>query len=69
MNTLKQRFEHILSKPMTRQQFLKHIGLLVLGVVGVTNLLRTFEGNKNQASVSAQAYGSAAYGGDKKSLV
>lgn len=70
MSTVKERVEEILHKPMNRQQFLKHVGLLLLAVVGITNIINTFEG-KHGGKVSSnggngQAYGASVYAGGKK---
>ncbi len=70
MTTMKERIDDILSRPMSRQQFLKQVGLLALAVVGITNIINTFDkhSGKNVASggESGSTYGSAAYAGGKK---
>ena len=70
MSTMKERVDHILSRPMSRQQFLKQMGLLLLAVVGVTNIINTLDG-KHSPKTSADgsegmAYGSSVYAGGKK---
>ena len=35
----KEQVEKILSKPMTRKQFLQHIGLMLLSILGVNTML------------------------------
>jgi len=71
MSTIKERVDTILSKPMTRQQFLKQVGLLLLAVVGVTSLINTFEGKNSSKSAQGGdglAYGASVYAGGKKSV-
>jgi hypothetical protein len=72
MSTIKERVDELLTKPMNRRQFLKHAGLLVLAVVGVTNILNTLEPKqgetKQSASSGAPGYGASVYGGDKKPI-
>lgn len=33
----------LLNKEMTRKQFLQHVGLLILAVVGISNMLASFK--------------------------
>jgi hypothetical protein len=66
---MKERVDDILSKPMTRQQFLKQVGLLLLAVVGVTNIINTFDKHSKGVSVGGNegpAYGASVYAGGKK---
>ncbi len=69
MSVMRERIDEILNKPMSRQQFLKNMGLLVLAVTGITGLINTFEG-KNSSKVAggsdSMAYGASAYSGGKK---
>ncbi len=68
MSAMKERIDDLLNKPMSRQQFLKHVGLLVLAVTGITSVINTFEG-KNSSKVAggdSMAYGSSVYAGGKK---
>lgn len=70
MSMVKERIDEILHKPMSRQQFLKHIGLLMLAVTGITTVINTLEG-KNSSKVSSNggdgmAYGTSVYAGGKK---
>ncbi len=70
MSTVKERVDEILHKPMSRQQFLKNVGLLLLAAVGITNIINTFEG-KHGGKVSSTdggspAYGASVYAGGKK---
>jgi len=70
MSTLKERIDDILSRPMNRQQFLKQVGLLVLAVVGITNIINTFDKHtgKNVSGADGSAYGASAYAGGKKPI-
>ncbi len=63
-----QIFEQLLSKEMSRKEFLLHVGFLLLAITGISGLLRTISNpnlvnNHKQASVG---FGSGPYGGVKK---
>lgn len=68
MSTVKERVDDILNRPMSRQQFLKQVGLLLLAVVGVTNIINTLDPKRSaKTSDSAgPAYGASVYAGGKK---
>jgi hypothetical protein len=70
MSTVKERIDDILSRPMTRQQFLKQVGLLLLAVVGITNIINAFDskhtGKQSVGSQGSPAYGASVYAGGKK---
>lgn len=70
MSSMKERVDEILSRPMTRQQFLKQVGLLALAVVGITNIINTFDkhtGSKGSVGNSqGPAYGASVYAGGEK---
>lgn len=71
MNTMKERLDNILSRPMTRQQFLKQLGLLLLAAVGITNIINTFDKHTDKhgsVGSDSQAYGASVYAGGKKSV-
>ena len=72
MSTVKERVDELLSKPMTRQQFLKQAGLLILAAVGITNIINAFDkhtGSKGSLGRGDdQAYGASVYAGGKKPL-
>lgn len=71
MSTVKERVDEILSRPMTRQQFLKQVGLLILAAVGITNIINTFDKHAGKSSLGSggdQAYGASVYAGGKKPL-
>jgi len=59
-----EEIEKILSEPMTRKQFLRHIGLIVLGLVGVNALLsRLIHPEKHLAgSKASKDWGNGKYG-------
>ena len=68
---MRERIDDILNKPMSRQQFLKHVGLLVLAVTGITSLVNTFEGKNSSKAVNSgdnMAYGASVYAGGKKPI-
>lgn len=73
MSSIKERVDDILSRPMTRQQFLKQVGLLLLAAVGITTVINTFDKQSGRvASVNGeggQAYGASVYAGGKKPVL
>jgi hypothetical protein len=67
--------KHIVDKalktPMSRKEFLGHMGALLLAVVGVTSILHSLglhdavqqKGSRGSVAGASGAYGSSAYGG------
>ena len=69
MKTVKERVDEILKRPMSRQQFLRQVGLVVLAMVGVSSLLNVFESkhsSKGTSDSAGPAYGASVYAGGKK---
>lgn len=61
---MKQEIENFLQKNMSRKDFLRHVGLLLLTVVGLGNLLKYLAGNGiNPITKFSSGYGSNLYGG------
>lgn len=58
-------FNQLLTKELTRQEFLLHLGLLFLAVSGVSSFLRTLsEPNlANKQPASSRRFGAGPYGG------
>lgn len=67
---MKTEIETFLQKNMTRKDFLRHIGLLILSVIGVTNVLKYLAGNAGIDTHVKRSggYGSSPYGGEKNHL-
>lgn len=61
-------FEKLITKEMTRKEFLLHLGLLVLAVTGITALLRTVSNPNllNQSKSASVGFGAGPYGGSSK---
>ena len=65
---IKNQIDALLQEKMDRKDFLKYAGTVVLGVIGVTGLLRMILGSRGTTSVSsngskgASTYGNSAYG-------
>ena len=65
---IKNQIDALLQEKMDRKDFLKYSGTVVLGVIGVTGLLRMILGSRGTTSVSsngskgASVYGNSAYG-------
>ncbi|MCA9334607.1 hypothetical protein KC953_00515 [Candidatus Saccharibacteria bacterium] len=60
MDPIKAQVSELLNKQMDRQDFLKHVGI---GLVAMTGLSAALRFASMQSKHSASGYGSAAYGG------
>lgn len=62
-------FKDLLQKPMDRKDFLKHVGVGLVALTGVTTVVNSLiNGNVkplNRQQGAGMAYGSSAYGGLK----
>jgi hypothetical protein len=57
----------LLSKELTRKEFLVYIGSVFLTLVGITHFINSLSLDKKQpSSQSSQGFGSGAYGGGPK---
>lgn len=58
-------FNQLLTKELTRQEFLLHLGLLFLAITGISSLLRTLSDPNltNKQYTSARRFGAGPYGG------
>ena len=71
MNTSLQQLgvEELLQKEMDRKDFLKHVGIAMIAMTGVTALLKSLTQHpltgQQQHKSQAQGYGAMPYGGDK----
>jgi hypothetical protein len=67
MSNLNQ-LEQILTKEVSRKEFLQHVGVLILGVIGVSalmNRLSQLSGSRSEKSASlpqSNGYGARSYG-------
>jgi len=61
-NKMNTRVQEILEKPMDRRQFLEHLGMGILAIIGITSLLNLFLHEKPSAPSGLTGYGSSAYG-------
>jgi len=62
------QFSSLLSKEMTRREFLVHVGVLLLVITGVSGLLKTLSdphlsSSNNNSARSRAGFGSGPYGG------
>ncbi len=59
-------FDRLLSKEMTRKEFLLHLGLLLFAITGISGLLKTLSDPRlvnNSKKIKAQnGFGSGPYG-------
>jgi hypothetical protein len=62
---LPQSVKNILDKPMDRKDFLKHVGIASLVVMGGGTILKSLNGVSQTANTPKHSYGSSAYGGNK----
>lgn len=60
--------QNIFEKEMNRKDFFRYVGSILLGVIGVTHLLKTLSqhGIGQRSSHSEIGYGASPYGGPKK---
>jgi hypothetical protein len=60
----KKNLQELFDKPMTRNEFLTHIGMAFLVLIGVKGLLDHLGGTSSgsQVNQSSSAYGSSRYG-------
>jgi hypothetical protein len=60
---IQQRVQAVLRKPVTRKQFLQHIGVAVLGVFGVTALLGNLAGQEQHKQAGTnKSFGTRKFG-------
>lgn len=63
---LKQKFQELLNKPMTRAEFLRNLGLLLLGVIGIHNALNILSSGQSTTVVNQYAMNAQrGFGGGK----
>ena len=63
---IKKQINQLLQKEMDRKDFLKHVGVAAIAVVGVPAVLKTlgqFGGGSSNQQGSSVGYGASAYGG------
>lgn len=65
---IKQTFDEVLHRPLTRREFLGQVGTLLLAVIGVSSILHAVVGHRPVANEAVgigigNGYGSSAYGG------
>jgi hypothetical protein len=64
---MKDQLQTLLSKEMSRKEFLQHIGAALLMLFGVSGLINSLTQKTTQTSrVQSMGYGSSAYGGSEK---
>lgn len=61
---MQKHLEEILSKEMSRKEFLATVGLGLASVMGFSSIIKMLTG-KHQQQSSGFGYGSSAYGGSK----
>jgi hypothetical protein len=62
-------FNTLLSKELTRKEFLKYLGLLFLAVTGVSGLMHTLSNPRLlDPRVRQSGFGYGAYGGRRKAI-
>lgn len=59
--------DELLNREMTRKEFLQYVGTALLGVVGISGLLKSLQiDNTRTKKRVAASYGSSAYGGSSR---
>ena len=61
---MQSQFNEILQKRMDRKDFLKHVGIGVAALTGVTALIKTLNPGSSVKEATG-GYGASAYGGQK----
>ena len=56
----KKNLNQLLRRPVTRKEFMQHVGILLLGVIGLGPLLRILSGSQHQTDVGG--YGVTPFG-------
>jgi hypothetical protein len=65
---IKNQIDALLQEKMDRKDFLKYAGTVVLGIIGVTGILRMVLGTRGTTTISSEGskegngYGNSAYG-------
>ena len=62
---MKNQLDALLSKQMTRKEFLQHVGAALLILLGISQLLHALQ-TKPQGRSQTAGYGASAYGGVAK---
>lgn len=67
---LKENLKDLLEQPMDRKNFLKHIGVALVALTGISAIAGSLLGRNLGSSVvsqdgGAQGYGASAYGGEQ----
>lgn len=71
---LAENLKDLLQKPMDRKDFIKHVGVGVIALTGITTLLGSLTGRDGGRQLLSQqnddsAYGATTYGGEQDSAV
>lgn len=58
------KLEELLHTEVSRKEFLRHLGIIGLTIIGVSSVLQNLEklGSSHQAKQQSRGYGSSAYG-------
>ena len=69
MQQLNEQFKNILEQKMDRKDFLKHVGVGLVGLTGVGALMRAFGGNGSSTTGHrGYGYGGSTYGGARQEV-
>lgn len=60
---MQQEINNFLNKKMTRKEFLRHSGLLLLSVFGISGVLKYLAQDNFKPPVSSTGYGRNSFGG------
>ena len=66
-NIIFAQFKSLLYKPMTRTEFLKYLGVMVLSLIGISHILNSLNLDNHNSVTSG--YGSTNYGGEKGGII
>ena len=71
MSVIKQQINDLLQQEMDRKDFLKHMGVAAVALIGVPAVIKALSQSAAQPSAQSaknMGYGSSAYGGSTSSL-
>lgn len=63
---MQQEINNFLNKKMTRKEFLRHVGLLLMSVFGIGGVLKYLSQDNLKQATPVSGYGRSAYGGNKR---
>lgn len=63
-NEVKENVDTLLTKEMDRKAFLQHVGMALIGIVGITSVITAISRMAHFTPSVSKGYGASPYGGD-----